>query len=134
MSLTRSILDLYYKIAKSNSQYFSGIQRRALYFRRGSKLDDKSMWSKERNRASTAIAEDDDLRSRYMQRLICEADTYMHQSAASALPRVLVHFWDDSKAIPADVHECIDSWRPLDEQGFKRFLFDDDSAGRFITE
>ncbi len=97
-------------------------------------MDNKSVWSKERNRASTAIAEDDDLRSRYMRRLIYEADTYMHQSAASVLPRVLVQFWDDSKTIPADVHECIDSWHPLDEQGFKRFLFDDDSAGRFITE
>ena len=97
-------------------------------------MDDKSVWSKEHNRASTAIAEDDDLRSRYMRHLIYEADIYIHQSAASVLPRVLVQFWDDSKAIPADVHECIDSWRPLDEQGFKRFLFDDDSAGRFITE
>lgn len=83
---------------------------------------------------SSVVAEDDHLRSRYMRRLIQEAGTYMRQSAASLIPRVLVQFWDDAKAIPADVRECMDSWGPLEEQGFQRFLFDDDSAGRFIAE
>ncbi len=81
-----------------------------------------------------SIAEDDRLRSKYVRHLILEDDTCMHQSTTSVPPHILVQFWDDAKAIPADVRECIDSWRPLDEQGFERLLFDDDSAGQFIAE
>jgi mannosyltransferase OCH1-like enzyme len=83
---------------------------------------------------SSAIAEDGLLRSHYMRHLIHDADAYLQQRTASVLPRVLVQFWDDSKAIPADVRECIDSWRPLEADGFRRFLFDDYSAAQFIAD
>jgi hypothetical protein len=46
---------------------------------------------------------------------------------------VLVQFWDKATAVPADVRECLDSWRPLEEQGFARHLFDKEEAGRFIA-
>lgn len=49
-------------------------------------------------------------------------------------PRVIVQFWDDSSAIPADVQECLDSWSVLEAAGFKRMLFDDVSAAHFIGE
>ena len=80
---------------------------------------------------SLAIAENDRLRSRYVRHLIREADSRTKGTAAVP-PRVLVQFWDDAKAVPADVRECMDSWRPLDEKGFERLLFDDISAGQFI--
>lgn len=49
-------------------------------------------------------------------------------------PRVIVQFWDDSGAIPTDVQECLDSWSVPEAAGFKRLLFDDVSATRFIEE
>jgi hypothetical protein len=46
----------------------------------------------------------------------------------------VVQFWDDPAALPNDVRECLDSWRPLEERGFRRLLFDDHEAGRFIAK
>jgi mannosyltransferase OCH1-like enzyme len=86
------------------------------------------------NKSSTkAIAEDDTSRSQYMRRLISDVDGQVMGAPDPQVPRVLVQFWDDAKAIPHDVKECIESWHPLEEQGFERLLFDDRSAERFIT-
>jgi mannosyltransferase OCH1-like enzyme len=49
------------------------------------------------------------------------------------IPKVIVQYWHDSDAIPADVRECLDSWEPLIKQGFMRSLFDDHAARRFIS-
>ena len=68
---------------------------------------------------SSSIAEDDRLRSRYVRHLIRESDTRV-KSTSAVPPQVLVQFWDDSKAIPADVRECMDSWLPLEEKVFER--------------
>jgi mannosyltransferase OCH1-like enzyme len=86
-------------------------------------------------RPSTAehLAEDDRRRSQFMRRLVQEVDADVTQSVAATLPRLLVQFWDTA-AIPTDVRECLDSWRQLDEHGFKRILFDDRKAGHFIAE
>jgi hypothetical protein len=84
--------------------------------------------------ASLIIAEDDELRSQHMRRLIQEDYVYTHYYAHAELPRILVQFWDNAKAIPADVLECIDSWQPLEEVGFERLLFDDSSAKQFIAD
>ncbi|WP_342768804.1 glycosyltransferase family 32 protein [Allorhizocola rhizosphaerae] len=46
--------------------------------------------------------------------------------------RVLVQYWNDSTSIPIDVIQCLDSWLPLEANGFVRRLFDDVSALRFI--
>ncbi|MHA2789820.1 glycosyltransferase family 32 protein [Corynebacterium sp. S7] len=51
----------------------------------------------------------------------------------STTPPVLVQFWDDSSSIPKDVQACLESWAPLEDAGFTRILFDDQSARRFIT-
>ena len=83
---------------------------------------------------SSNHAENDDLRSQYMWRLIHEDDVYTHQSVLVEPPRTLVQFWDDANAVPEDVLRCMDSWQPLEEIGFKRFLFDDNSARQFIAE
>lgn len=80
------------------------------------------------------IAEDDRERSRYMRRLIQQPDRPRLGRRTSHLPRVLVQFWDPIDAMPADVRECLESWRPLEARGFERVLFDDRSAAQFISE
>jgi hypothetical protein len=54
------------------------------------------------------------------------------QAAAIAIPKVLVQYWHDLAAVPADVQECIASWDSLHDEGFKRLLFDDGKARAFI--
>ena len=78
------------------------------------------------------ISEDDDLRSRCIWHLIHNSENEIFQDTTSIIPRILIQFWDDAKAIPTDVQKCIDSWQPFDEYGFDRLLFDDDSAKNFI--
>lgn len=82
--------------------------------------------------APSEIVEDHDLRSRYMQRLINAGSTELPGSETVRPPRTLVQFWDDAKAIPSDVQDCIDSWSTLESYGFERLLFDDARATDFI--
>lgn len=81
------------------------------------------------------LAEDDAFRSRYIQKLV---QYFVPESAITepnkfSLPKVIVQFWHDSKNIPVDVQDCPDSWVCLEEQGFKRLLFDDETAKNFIS-
>ena len=80
------------------------------------------------------IAEDDVLRSRQMRHIIQKAHQNEQSFAPIAIPKVIVQYWHDANTIPADVHECLDSWEPLTSQGFKRVLFDDYEARMFIAE
>ncbi len=84
--------------------------------------------------SASRVAEDDGLRSRYMQQLIQEVAPTRPPLAPATIPKVIVQFWHEANAIPADVHECLDSWEPLQRQGFKRILFDDYEAKRFISK
>lgn len=79
------------------------------------------------------IAGDDHLRSRYVRHLVQGAEGGQARALPSAVPRVLLQFWDKATGVPADVRECLDSWRPLGDQGFERLLFDDERARRFIA-
>ncbi len=50
------------------------------------------------------------------------------------VPRVLVQYWHDLDALPADVAECIETWKPLCAGiGLRHFLFGDASARTFIS-
>ena len=80
------------------------------------------------------IAEDDGLRSRHMRHLIQEVPPTEPALAPVTIPTVVIQFWHDANSIPADVRECLDSWKPLTSQGFKRVLFDDSEARRFISK
>ena len=79
------------------------------------------------------ISEDNHLRSRYMWHLIHDSDSSTPQDVTVTIPRILLQFWDDAQTMLADVRKCVDSWRPLDEQGFERLLFDDENARDFIA-
>ena len=80
------------------------------------------------------IAEDDVLCSRYVRELVQEAVPIENSSIRTDIPKVIVQFWHDLDEIPNDVQECLDSWEPLKKQGFKRVLFDDAGARRFISK
>ena len=79
------------------------------------------------------IAEDDGLRSCLMRYLIQEGAPSEPPLDPVTIPKVVIQFWHDASAIPTDVQECLDSWEPLGSQGFKRVLFDDYEARRFIS-
>jgi len=80
------------------------------------------------------IAEDDDLRCRHIRELVQEAVPIEISSSRTNIPKVIVQFWHDMDEIPDDVQECLDSWEPLKRQGFRRVLFDDAGAKRFISK
>jgi hypothetical protein len=80
------------------------------------------------------IAEDDDLRSRHIRELVQEDVPIENSSSRTDIPKVIVQFWHDLDEIPEDVQECLDSWEPLEKQGFMRVLFDDAGARRFISK
>lgn len=85
------------------------------------------------NKLSTKnISENDQLRSQYMHRIIRKGNRDVSKSSAPVIPYVLVQYWNDSTTIPSDVQKCIDSWKLLEKHYFKRFLFDDKSAEKFI--
>ena len=62
---------------------------------------------------SRRVAEDDRLRSLYMQELIQAEYTLDPQFGNVTIPKVLIQFWHDLAALPADVRECLESWAPL---------------------
>ena len=78
------------------------------------------------------ISENDQLRSQYMHRIIRKGNKDVPKSGAPVIPYLLVQYWNDLTAIPSDVQKCIDSWKLLEKDGFKRLLFDDKSAKKFI--
>lgn len=50
------------------------------------------------------------------------------------IPKCIVHFWDDLSQLPQDVKECMETWKVLEDSGFKFELFDEDLAREFIKE
>lgn len=60
-------------------------------------------------------------------------DDVIPAALSTEIPRTIVQFWDDLNQLPADVRECIQSWRKLEALGYKLLLFDDDGARDFIS-
>jgi hypothetical protein len=84
-------------------------------------------------RHAIETAEDDAQRSAHVQYLLHVGAASRPPLPATPIPRVIVQFWHDSAAVPSDVSECLDSWGPLIECGFRHVLFDNDSARAFIS-
>ncbi|MGC4076419.1 MAG: glycosyltransferase [Rubrivivax sp.] len=51
-----------------------------------------------------------------------------------SVPRLIVQYWHDLQALPADVQECMDSWSRWGSNGFEYLVFDARSAARFIEQ
>lgn len=48
-------------------------------------------------------------------------------------PKTIVQFWHDLRQLPPDVEECVRSWSVWEASGFEHRLFDERTAGVFIT-
>lgn len=83
---------------------------------------------------SSRIAEDDDLRSEYIRKLVQEPVSSKKRHDRIDIPKVIIQFWHDLDDVPNDVQECLDSWKSLTHQGFKLIIFDDCAARKFIRE
>ncbi len=79
------------------------------------------------------IAENDELRSDFVQRLV-QDQSFSQPTAvpAATIPKIIVQFWD-APTIPVDVRECLESWRRLENMGFTRICFDRRNARNFIS-
>lgn len=80
------------------------------------------------------IEEDDNLRSECIRKLVQRPVSSKKRNSVIDIPKVIIQFWHDLDDVPVDVQECLDSWRSLIQQGFKRVIFDDRSARNFIHE
>lgn len=81
-----------------------------------------------------AYSEDDDLRSRYARSIIQNPESYSSKALSNeiCISKTIVQFWDNLDRIPEDVQECLDTWKPLENLGFRRLIFDDRKARQFI--
>jgi len=48
-------------------------------------------------------------------------------------PKTIVQFWHDLGQLPPDVEECVRSWTVWETSGFEHRLFDERTAGAFIS-
>ncbi|MEU3984167.1 hypothetical protein AB0F77_29515 [Streptomyces sp. NPDC026672] len=79
------------------------------------------------------IEEDHACRSQYLRHLTGVLSKPTTAAPAAPIPLVIVQFWDDSARIPTDVQECMTSWVVLEDQGFRREVYDDNSARTLIN-
>jgi mannosyltransferase OCH1-like enzyme len=49
-------------------------------------------------------------------------------------PKTIVQFWHDLGQLPPDVEECVRSWTVWETSGFEHRLFDERTAGAFISD
>lgn len=78
------------------------------------------------------VAENDLLRSRVVRALVASPPKRHWPPIRKAPAPRLVQFWD-SKTIPPDVRECLETWRSIEEYGITRILFDDQRAREYIA-
>ena len=77
--------------------------------------------------------EADKIRSNFVRQLIQRPNISLFPSLTlKNTPKRIVQFWDNLDRLPRDVSQCMETWRNLEDQGFKRLLFDKHKAGQFI--
>jgi hypothetical protein len=85
--------------------------------------------------------EDDHLRSDFIRQLTLEqlerghvdgVETFDYES--DFIPKTLVQYWHDPRAVPLDVRRCLSSWEPLSDEGVTVRMFSDASARSYIAE
>lgn len=75
-------------------------------------------------------------RSRFIRKLVQNQNNPIITSSVYTRkpPTKIIQFWDKLDKLPDDVGECIESWREIEKQGFKRLLFDKQQARDFIYQ
>lgn len=72
-------------------------------------------------------------RSDFIRRLVQAPPPSMaSENQGPPIPRRIVQYWHDLKALPDDVQECMNSWSRWGSSGFEYRVFDARSAARFI--
>ena len=76
------------------------------------------------------------LRSNFIRELVQRSDkqSVISPSHNNGIPKKIIQFWDNYDCLPDDVEACINTWRPAEDQGIERLLFDKRQAGNFIFE
>ncbi len=86
---------------------------------------------------NTTIPSEDDHRARshFVRKLVQRprVDDRVTVEFSLKPPRKIVQFWDNPESLPADVRDCIESWRPVEERGIELTLFDHNEASNFIA-
>jgi mannosyltransferase OCH1-like enzyme len=84
--------------------------------------------------------EDDRLRSEFVRNLTllqmdCAGSSVGSAAPQSgAIPRTIVRYWHDPRAVPDDVRACLESWDRLAEDGFEFQTFNDLSASAYVAQ
>ncbi len=85
---------------------------------------------------SIQISENDQLRSDFIRHMVKKPYSSFKfiKNATDTVPKTIVQFWDDSNYIPADVQQCIKTWRFFEDKGFEHIIFNEHDARVFISE
>jgi len=78
------------------------------------------------------IAEDHQDRSKFIYDFLQKKKKSNTQNVT--IPKTIMQFWHSLDDIPEDVLECVNSWKILENKGFKFDLFDDNLAREFIKK
>ena len=84
--------------------------------------------------SSIKTAENHELRSNYIKKIVHSTQLKKRNSSPSTIPKNIIQFWHDHNNMPEDVKDCIQTWDELEKKGFKKMLFDFNEAQNFIEE
>lgn len=75
------------------------------------------------------------VRSNFIKGLIqnSKESAIANPAFTNKIPKKIIQFWDNLDQLPMDVSECLETWRKVEEQGFKRLLYDKNQARNFIS-
>jgi hypothetical protein len=75
-------------------------------------------------------------RSNFVRELVqsCNRSTLTSTTWSTPTPKRVVQFWNDLQQLPEDVKACMNSWRRLEQIGFKLEVFDENAARTFIRD
>ncbi len=84
--------------------------------------------------------DDEKLRSAFIREMILRQTSYASMPTEvpiarhTGIPRKLIRYWHDLRALPDDVRACLESWDRLAGEGFSFHMFDDESAATYIDD
>jgi len=91
-----------------------------------------SMWNPSNN--AVRVSENDMSRSKFIRDFVQNEKIQILNTLipTNTTPKLIFQFWDEED-IPKDVQECIETWRHFKSSGIEHFLFNKDTARKFIA-